>query len=226
MPDWLTTFGGITDVVGKLFGTGYNMYTNKRDFDYQKSLQQQIFDREDTAVQRRMQDLQAAGLNPNLAAGSAAQAGSVVSRSNTNDLNIGSMLDTVMAANQIKQQKQLTENAKIENQILNNNLTESSNNAAKSLLDMAFITGKNVNLQPNFENGRIVWNFNWPSNSKKLQDTPYYKQKEQELNKLIYDTTYADSAAKYMENQLKWSNVDHVIDNLSKGSKAILPWKR
>lgn len=92
--------GGITGAIG----TAYNMYTNKRDFDYQKALQQTMFEREDTAVQRRMADLQAAGINPNLAAGSAAGAGSVVARSNTNDVNMGSALDTAAAIGQIKAQ--------------------------------------------------------------------------------------------------------------------------
>lgn len=44
-----------------------------------KELQQQIFQREDTAVQRRAADLEAAGLSKTLAAGGGAQAGSVVS---------------------------------------------------------------------------------------------------------------------------------------------------
>ena len=84
-----------------LANTVYNFYTNKRDFDYQKALQQTMFEREDTAVQRRMADLQAAGINPNIAAGSAASAGSVVSRSNTNDVNMGTALDMVQALNNI-----------------------------------------------------------------------------------------------------------------------------
>ncbi len=52
-----------------------------QNFEYQKALQQQIFGREDNAVQRRVADLQAAGLSKTLAAGDGAGAGSVVSTS-------------------------------------------------------------------------------------------------------------------------------------------------
>lgn len=96
---------GLADIGMNIFKTKYNVDMNKRDFDYQQALQQQIFQREDTAVQRRRADLEAAGFNPAMAAGNAAAAGSVVSRSNTNDLNPGSFLDTIAAAQQIKAQR-------------------------------------------------------------------------------------------------------------------------
>ncbi len=56
-----------------------NYQLQKENLAYQKSLQNTIFQREDTAVARRMADLKNAGLSATLAAGSAAQAGQAIS---------------------------------------------------------------------------------------------------------------------------------------------------
>lgn len=55
-----------------------NLKFQKDKLEYDKKLQETIFEREDNAVRRRVADLKAAGINPIFAAGSSAGAGSVV----------------------------------------------------------------------------------------------------------------------------------------------------
>lgn len=110
-------------------GLGMNAITNMMNFGmqnsnlgYQKKLQQQIFEREDNAVQRRVADLEAAGLNKNLAAGSSAGAGSVVSTSapQAQNTDLGAMLDYKAATASINKIEAETNNLNIQNTILKN----------------------------------------------------------------------------------------------------------
>ncbi len=98
----LDLFSGIKDIFGMGFSaleTGLNYDINQKNynlakenyqfmkdsylnnFEYQKNLQQQIFAREDNAVQRRALDLQKAGLSKTLAVGGGAGAGTAISTS-------------------------------------------------------------------------------------------------------------------------------------------------
>lgn len=91
--DFLKWISPITD----LFSFGYNIFGNERNYDtkrsdtawereqylenrdYERALQQQIFEREDTAIQRAVQDAGKAGLSPlSVAGGNGAGAGAIV----------------------------------------------------------------------------------------------------------------------------------------------------
>lgn len=72
------TAGALTNLANSYIN--YRNYQLQKDqFNYQRNIQQNIFQREDNSIQRRTQDLIAAGLSPVLAAGSGASAGNVVS---------------------------------------------------------------------------------------------------------------------------------------------------
>lgn len=72
-------WGGLANAGATLAVGGGNLISDIIFNKQRKELQEKIFQREDTAVQRRAADLEAAGLSKTLAAGGSAQAGPVVS---------------------------------------------------------------------------------------------------------------------------------------------------
>ena len=98
----------------------WNAYQQLKEFEYAKDIQSQIFEREDNAVQRRMADLEKAGLSKTLAAGSGAGAGSVVSTHLSNVGNPSSSApntSTTFQTNFLDLLKNLEEIGAVEEQI-------------------------------------------------------------------------------------------------------------
>lgn len=90
-----SVLSGASNILGNVLGYSANTQANNinaqiaqnnllyqyQNLDYQRALQNVIFEREDNAISRRAKDLENAGLSKTLAAGSGANAGTVVSTS-------------------------------------------------------------------------------------------------------------------------------------------------
>lgn len=89
---------GLDFITGRdIANKNYNL--DKQNLAYQKELQQEIFAREDNAVQRRMRDLEAAGLSKTLAAGGSANAGAIVpTKAPQKEYTAGRGIDTATQA--------------------------------------------------------------------------------------------------------------------------------
>lgn len=73
----MSVLAGLT-LAASTIGGSVNWLTQMEEQSYERKMQQESWNREDTAVQRRAADLQAAGINPLLAAGSAASTSSPI----------------------------------------------------------------------------------------------------------------------------------------------------
>lgn len=126
-----------------------NIHFQEKNLEYQKDLQQQIFEREDTAYQRKVNDLIAAGINPAVAAnGSGSSAGAIVNtQAPHNDMryqapqfNLGSVIDTLKSLKQIASIDEQTNVAKQQAEYLSSLKKKADAETTKIAFDNDFFT--------------------------------------------------------------------------------------
>lgn len=111
-----------------------NQYRNEV-FQYQKDIQQQIFEREDNAVQRRVKDLESAGMNKLLAGGEGAQASglgmSTTAGGEAPTTNLGDMSITGQVLSAIDTKNRL-QNSEVERQLTQAKTLEALSNVGRN----------------------------------------------------------------------------------------------
>ena len=132
-----------------------NYQLQKENLAYQKSLQDTIFKREDTAVARRMADLKNAGLSATLAAGSAANAGQAIStKAPEKQSNLEAMMTLANVQTRLAEQQRAQTEAEIAKQrLFGENLANvgsfitslgKANNLYQNVLDSYYYTRRGI----------------------------------------------------------------------------------
>ena len=132
-----------------------NYQLQKENLAYQKSLQHTIFQREDTAVARRMADLKNAGLSATLAAGSAANAGQAIStKAPEKQSNLEAMMTLANVQTRLAEQQRAQTEADIAKQrLFGENLANvgsfitslgKANNLYQNVLDSSYYTRRGI----------------------------------------------------------------------------------
>lgn len=217
--------GGV-NAAASVFNTAYSVYQDQRNYDYQKALQEKQWEREDTAIQRRRADLEAAGLNPNLAAGSGASSSTVpVGSHNITPLDlgakIGNAIDLRIAQEQLDQQKELTKYYTNMRYMSDNDSWVNKMNAqltyAKYMQSLGFpIVGARVHEYKNPDGSTV----NFPhflidySNDGKIGSTPLQ-------NLFDYNLTSERSSSDILAKTNYWKNANELLGLINTGTGAV-----
>lgn len=128
--------GGVAGALGSIYNNERNLAYQRDVQNYMKEQQQVMYQREDSAVQRRVADLKAAGLSPVLAAGSAASAGAPVKidpMHSDDALGIGGAINGIQAVNQYAMTQSNLATAEAQRDVLSSQETLNTAKAFESL---------------------------------------------------------------------------------------------
>lgn len=174
--------------------------------------------REDNAVQRRARDLAAAGLNPNLAAGSAASS-NVVGAPQLN-INPGQLLDAATAVEQIKQQREATKAAQSYSSLMDAQAKQAKLDYARDAFNTFYNYGFDV--EPSAKGGEFGfhWNSHWSGNSLETNlnsnfgESPFLRALSSGLQTQEYQRDL-------LRKQDLWYNTNQVLNQVWNGLDAV-----
>lgn len=212
-------FSGFSDPFVSYAKLGYGIYQDIRDFNYRRDLQDELFSREDNAVQRRKADLEAAGMNPFMAAGSPASAGSAVNISSKDIGSPGSVLDGLMAMQSYKKMKADTKKAEEDAKTAEfiKHITEfNSQNAMYDAMDRKdtfFFNRGYYRIPEEFSNGNVYFGDLNPHKSIR-QDNPFYNQLQYQLDNNRNNADLLQRQADYFTSDKMGKYFGYVLDFL------------
>lgn len=110
---------GIGSLAGNAITSAMNYNQQKRELAYQHALQERIFQREDSAYQRTVKDMRAAGLSPLSMNGTNGAGEAIATQAPQNDFDagaaVGSLLNAASAMEDLKTKKLLNQKQELEN---------------------------------------------------------------------------------------------------------------
>lgn len=185
----------LAGLIGSGIAAGSNLYSQWKNKQSNLTLQKQAWAREDTAVQRRVADLKAAGLSPTLAAGSSASTMSPIQTQaiqGKNFMDVGAVLDALKLNSEVSRSKSEALIAKnMANQAASNSIMSQLNEYdLKKRIDAKYNSMENIELMKKVETAKLKNDLTYYNNQAKFNEmgaqAPYMRMALELLGKIVH----------------------------------------
>lgn len=199
----------------------YTIYQDQRDAAYQRELNDKMMDREDSAIERRVNDAINAGINPYDAIGAGSGAGSssgsgYKSSSLPEGLNFGSLLDYSISKERLKQEKANTKAAQNNARITGDNAILSSIGKTYALFGFQNETG----FEPFEHNGHFGYTINGDAGDDSINTYKYYQRSPQYKQFMASYANFLNNSD-MLRKENEWFNTNQILDAINSGTGSV-----